>query len=165
MNNIVITLLLEKKDELYNPYNETLLSEELSEYLVDQCKSKGYKKDIVINVFHEHNMDEDEKDKLVNCIHNSFKIDLEKNKHKMKLIDKREITFLFLGVIFFILSQIFKLTSLNFLTDTMTILFWVFITEIAYNIFINQVMNRNNNNRLEKLSTCEINFHRKKGND
>ena len=57
MNNIVITLLLDKKDELYNPYNETLLSDELSEYLVDQCKSKGYKKDIVINVFHEHHMD------------------------------------------------------------------------------------------------------------
>ena len=83
----------------------------------------------------------------------------------MKLIDKREITFLFLGVFFFILSQIFKLTGIDFLTDTMTILFWVFITEIAYNIFINQVMNRNNNNRLEKLSNCEINFHRKKGND
>ena len=154
MNEIIINI--DNEDDYINKYNSNNLSNDLSNYIYEECKGKPFNNKIGIIIKCSFKLNEEKQKDIVNKIHNNYKIDLEENLLIIKYSTIKKIAIFLLGILCLYLSYFLKINFV--LSETVLIIGWVAIWEAAYAWLFESDKNKIKIKRLKKLSTCNIKF-------
>ena len=97
--NIKIEIELNETSKIYNEFNNNQLSDELSNYIYNQCKGVYNLSNIELNVNHNFKMTEEEQLKLVDAIRANYGIDVKENLIRIKQEHLKALLFLILGIL------------------------------------------------------------------
>jgi len=82
----VIKINIKKKEDYVSKFNDDILSKEISEYILEECKSFNIKEDFNIMISSDYDMNGLEKNKIVDMIRTYFGVEIS------ELISKRRKT-------------------------------------------------------------------------
>lgn len=153
-----INITLDKDTEIFNPYNKNQLSDELNNYIYNSCKGNQNNRNIKINIFHSHSINEEEKTKIINAIRSNFGIDIKENILHIKYELGLELILIIIGTILLVTSKLFHLLNTIVLDDIISIFGWVMIWEAAYHFVFVDIKKIIENKRLKKLTEAKIHF-------
>ena len=156
---IKIEIELNEKSKIYNEFNNNQLSDELSNYIYNQCKGISNISDIELNINHNFKMTDDEQIKLVDAIRANYGIDVKENLIRIKQEHFKELLFLMLGILLLIFSNLFNYINASLVDEVISIFGCVTIWEVAYNIIFVETKIRLQNKRFKKLTEIKINFN------
>ena len=154
-----IEILLTEETQIYNTFNYNQLSEELSNYIYNQCKGTPSNADLILNINHNFEISDEEKTKLVDSIRENYGLDIKENLLKLKYEHIIEIFFIILGALLLITSNLFDCFQ-PIIGEVISIFGCVSIWEMAHNIFFVETKIRMQNKRLRKLTEAKINFNK-----
>lgn len=152
-----IEITLNKNTQIYNTFNNNQLSDELSNYIYNQCKGTSTKTNINININHTFKINNEEKIKIIDAIRANYGIDIKENILTIKHEHIKEMILLLIGSILLILSNIL-VSKAALLGEIVSIFGCVIIWEIAYNIVFVETTTKIENQRLERLKKAKIIF-------
>jgi len=155
MKNI-IKIHLKTKEKYKNEFNEEILSYELSNYILEETKGIPTKQKIKFEILPEFEMEELEKNNLVDMIRNNFGADISEIinlARKQRIINCLILT---IGIIFILIYSTLK-TSL--LSEFSLILGWVFLGEAICNILYKEVESRHKIARRKQIVNAKVLFN------
>ena len=155
---ININITLNKDTQIFNPYNNTQLSDELSNYIYNSCKGSSNNKKIKINILHNHEIKEEEKIKIIDAIRSNFELDIKENILHIKYELSLEIILIIIGTILLITSKVFHNLNTIIIDEVISIFGWVMIWEAAYHFVFVDIKEMIENKRLKKLTEAKIYF-------
>lgn len=156
-----INITLDKNTQVFNPYNKEQLSDELSNYIYSCCKGTPTKKNIKINILHNHKLEDEEKKEIIDAIRSNFGIDIQENLLQIQYELSLEILLIFIGTILLITSKVFHNLNAFVIDEVISIFGWVMIWEAAYHFLFVDIKKFIENKRLKKLTEAKINFKQK----
>lgn len=159
---ININITINKDTQIFNPYNKEQLSDELSKYIYDSCKGNPSKKNIKINILHNHDINEEEKKEIVDAIRSNFGIDIKENILHIKYELSLELILILIGTILLITSKVFHNLNTIVIDEVISIFGWVMIWEAAYHFVFVDIKEMIENKRLKKLTEAKIYFKKTK---
>lgn len=154
MKNI-IKIHLKTKEDYKNRYNEEILSYDLSNYILEEIKAIKSNQKIEFIVSSNFPMYDNEKNQFVDMIRNNFGTNISEI---IKLSKKENIanTLIFItGIFFLILYSLFKI---NFVSEFILILGWVFIGETICNALYHGIEKRLKIKRRKQIIDAKIVF-------
>lgn len=154
MENI-IKIHLKEKENYKNIYNEEILSYKLRNYILEETKGISTKQKIKFIVHSDFEMEEIDKNNLVDMIRNNFGADISEI---INLVKKQRMTnglILFIGIIFVIIHSLLK-TGL--LSEFTLIFGWVFLGEAICNILYKEVENKYKISRRKQIVNAKVLF-------
>jgi len=152
-----INITIDKNTQIFNPYNNEQLSDELSNYIYNSCKGIPTKQNIKINIIHNYKLNEQEKKEIIDGIRSNFGIDIKENILQFKYDLGLELLLILLGTILLILAKLLK-NDTYILQELISIFGCVMIWEAAYNFIFKDIKASIENKRLKKLTEAKINF-------
>lgn len=155
---IEIDITLSNKNEIFNPFNKDQLSDELSNYIYNQCKGKPIKNNISINIMHSFEIKNEEKKEIVDAIRSNFGIDIKENTLRLKYELLVEFILILIGSVLIITSNYFDNLHALILGEIISIFGCVIIWEVAYNLIFTDTKTLIENKRLKKLTKAKISF-------
>ena len=153
-----INITLDKNTEIFNPYNKNQLSDELSNYIYNSCKGYSNRKNIKINIIHNHEINEEEKEKIIDAIRSNFGIDIKENILQIEYELGLEVILILLGTILLITSKLFHQLDTIVIDEVISIFGWVMIWEAAYHFLFVDIKKMIENKRIKKLTEAKITF-------
>ena len=156
---INIEIELNEKSTIYNEFNNYQLSDELSNYIYNQCKGIDNISDIKLNISHSFKMTEEDQIKLVDAIRANYGIDVKENLIKIKQEHFKELLFLIFGIFLLIFSNLYGYIKAYLIDEVISIFGCVSVWEVAYNLIFTETKIRMENKRLKKLTEIKINFN------
>lgn len=155
MENI-IKINIKNKEDYVSRFNDNILSKELSNYIMEECRGYSLNSDIVLEITSEYDMSDLEKENLVDMIRATFGTEIS----EMLFHRKRNIVLDFLLIGFGAFALIFYLVSSNIpiLSEVILIFSWILIGESVYNLIFTGFSNKIDIVRRKKLSNCKIIF-------
>lgn len=159
---INIDITLNKATQIFNPYNKEQLSDELSNYIYNSCKGSSNSKNIKINIHHNHEINNEEKTKIIDAIRSNFGIDIKENILHIKYELSLELILILIGAILLITSKVFHNLNTIVIDEVISIFGWVMIWEAAYHFLFVDIKKMIENKRLKKLTEAKIYFKQKK---
>ena len=152
-----INIKLKNIEDATNPFNESLLNEELDNYIVNNCKHISSKENIILNV---NNLSKkEEQEQLLTLIHHHYQNKVKQLNKIDKYDDYFRLILLLLGIILIIISEQF----ISLLSELFLIAGWVVVWEVVYDILFTGIKRKRDLKLCQKLSTCKINFNEHKG--
>lgn len=147
-----INIKLKNIEDATNPFNESLLNEELDNYIVNNCKHISSKESIILNV---NNLSKkEEQEQLLTLIHHHYQNKVKQLNKIDKYDDYFRLILLLLGIILIIISEQF----ISLLSELFLIAGWVVVWEVVYDILFTGIKRKRDLKLCQKLSTCKINF-------
>lgn len=159
---ININITLDKNTEIFNPYNKEQLSDNLSNYIYNNCKGSSNNKNIKINILHSHNLNEEEKKEIIDAIRSNFGTDIKENILHIQYELSIEIILILIGTILLVTSKFFHLLDTIIIDEVISIFGWVMIWEAAYHFLFVDIKKKIQNKRLKKLTEAKIYFKQTK---
>lgn len=154
----IINITLKSLEDAKSIYNDSTLSDGLSNYIYKECLGISIKNTFKIRIKTNFKITEKEKDELVTLIRSNFGLDIqEKLLHKKRETIKQVLLFL-IGIFFIFLSNLISLESVFIINEVLLIAGWVQIWEAVYSIFFVDTKNNYSTKRLKQLTTCKIEF-------
>lgn len=153
-----INIEINEESKIYNEYNSTQLSDELNNYIYNQCKGTKVKTNINININHCNKLNDDEKEKIIDAIRSSYGLQIKENLLNLKDEHIKQLILILIGMIIIIISHLLLSYKLDLIADLTSILGYVLLWEIAYNIVFVETIKRNELRRLERLKKAKISF-------
>lgn len=153
-----IDITINKETKIFDDYNNKQLCNELSNYIYNQCKGSSTRTNININIYHDYEIENNEKTKIIDGIRSNYGIDIKENLLTIKYEHIKEMISLLLGIILIVISNILVDIKYPVLAEIVSIFGCVIIWEIAYNIFFIETSTRIENHRLERLKKSKITF-------
>ena len=103
MNENVIEITLNSKEDYINRYNERKLSKDLSDYILEEVKGIEKNKKITLNIESKFEMNEEEQKEFVDMVRENFGMDVSEimNISKKEYIMNTIITFI--GILFILI--------------------------------------------------------------
>lgn len=154
-----INITLNENTQIYNPFSENKLSDNLSEYIYSQCKGTPTKAKITLNINHHVKLNDEEKNQMIDSIRENYGVDIKENLIKLRFEHAKELLMLTIGTIFIIISSLLNSFVSPIVGEIISIFGCVIIWEIAYNIFFVETGIRIKNKRLKNLTEAKINFN------
>lgn len=154
MENI-IKIHLKEKEDYKNTYNEDILSYELSNYILEEAKSINTKQNIKFIVSSDFDMLDKEKNDLVDMIRNNFGTDIGEIMNLSRKESIANLLIFFIGIIFLILYSLFEM---NFVSEFILILGWVFIGEAICNFLYHGIENKLKITRRKQIIKAKVIF-------
>lgn len=152
----VVKINIKKKEDYGNKFNDDSLSKDISNYILEECKSFNIKEDFNIVISSNYDMDDLEKDKIVDMIRAYFGVEIsELTNKRRKTIYMDIITFL-LAVLALIVYLI--ISDVPILSEFILVFSWVLIWESTYNLIFGSITNKMDIIRRKKITSCKILF-------
>ena len=155
MNN-VIRINIKNREDYVSKYNDNILSKDLSNYIMDECKSFNIKESFYIKITSDYDMGGSEKEDIASMIRANFGIELS------ELIERRKITLYMDAIIllFGIIALVFYLHSSNIpiLSEIILVISWLLVGESFSNLVFTGFSNKIDMLRRKKLVNCKIIF-------
>ena len=158
-NNRLITIYTNNIKEIVSHFNENLITEELSNYIMHQCLGLSVRGKLTLNFVGRLNSKEQEI--IKKAIHNYYKFHIEHYKNIDKYDEWIRLALLLFGIIFIFASQKFDYVVNEFLL----IIGWLAIWELSYDILFDKRTRTRNYLRYKQIYNCEIEFSNKEVNN
>lgn len=155
-----INVVLNSNSQIYNQYNDSQLSDELSSYIYNQFRGIPLNTDIKLNIILKYDMNDDERNKLVDEIRENYGIDIKENLLKLKIERYKQLSFILLGIVLLILSNFFTNIHISLAGQVFSIFGWVMIWEFVYSLIFMNIKTHLENKRYKKLIEAKIHFNR-----
>ena len=153
----IIEISFEEKDYI-NQFNNTKLSNSLSNYILEECRGKSLANRITLNVKTNFKISVQEKEEFIKMVHENYKTDLEEYTLVLKHSNLKKILIFFIGIVLIYLSYFKEISNNEVISEVILIIGWVAIWEAAYTWFFESDKNRIKAKRLKQLAKCQINF-------
>ena len=154
----IIEISFDEKDDYINQFNETKLSNNLSNYILEECRGKSLSNRITLNIKANFKISNKEKEEFIKMIHENYKDDLKEYTLILKHSNLKKAIIFFIGIILIYLSYFKEISSNEVISEVILIIGWVAIWEAAYTWFFESDKNRIKAKRLKQLAKCKINF-------
>lgn len=156
MENI-IKINLKNKFNYKNIYNDKILSYELSNYILEELKGIDTKKKIKFIISSDFNMNDLERNNLVDMIRNNFGADISEiiNLSKKQLI--ANLLILFPAIILII---IYSLLKIKLIAQFILIFGWVLLGEVICNIMYKGIDTKHKIARRKQIVNAKIFFEK-----
>ncbi len=156
MKKNIIEVTLGKKEDYINKFHNKKISQELSDYILNECKNfKPYQK-FEICIFHKFSMTTQDQNELVDMIRENYGVDI----HEIKVLTEKRMIFnmlsVLIGIVFLFLSVLTK--NIPVINEVLVIIGWVPIWEAIYNMLFGGLKNNILTKRLKRLTNCQIKF-------
>ena len=156
VNKIVINL--NHNDDVYNKFNNKILSNELRNYIYEQYTS--FKEDGSIDII--ISSDEDMTDKFKDNVRKMIMDDINSNIIEFNKIQKnliiKSILLSIIGVCLIITAHFFNVYNEFVVSEVLMIAGWVSIWQVFDNLFFKQSKWQSKYNGYKKLNKCKIKF-------
>lgn len=153
-----IKIHLKNKEIYKNKFNEEILSYDLRNYILEETKEISNKQKIKFEIYTNFELEDTEKNKLVDMIRNNFGADIS------EIIDitwkNRIINFIILsiGIIFILIYSALKNTLIS---EFSLIIGWIFLGEAICNILYKEVESKNKIAKRKQIVKAKILFNQK----
>ena len=153
-----IKIMITKESQLYNQFNDSQLSDELSIYILEQFRGIPFKTDVVLNICPNYKMTKSEKRKLVNEIRENYGLDIRENLLMLQFQRLKELVILFIGLSLIAIAHTLVAEYFYNLQQFLSIFGWVLVYEcFSCFSFVNTKL-RYQNKRYVKLIKSKIIF-------
>ena len=150
--------MITKESQLYNQFNNSRLSDELSIYILEQFRVVPFSTDVVLNISTNYKLSASEKKKLVNEIRENYGLDIRENLLMLRFQRFKELLVLFFGLLLIALAHFLDEEVYYNLQQMISIFGWVLVYECFSCLsFVNTKL-RYQNKRYEKLIKSKIIF-------
>ena len=157
-NETIIEISFDEKDDYINQFNENKLSNDLSNYILDECRGKSLANRITLNVKVNFKMSSKEKEEFKKVIHENYKSDLSEYMLILKYSNLKKMIVFFAGIILIYLHYFKDISNNKVISEVILVIGWVAIWEAAYTWLFENSKNRVKIKRLKQLTKCKINF-------
>ena len=157
-NTININVTVNDYEDIYNKFNNNILSDDLSKYIYDECKGKSIKNNIKINIMSKIKFDRKQKEKIVDMIRSNYGIDVKENLLYLKYANVIGVILFIIGLLLILIYNVLINYNLIWLSEIILIIGWLMIWEAVYNYVFFETKKRMKIKRLKKLTNCKINF-------
>ena len=154
MENI-IKIQLKDKNSYKNPYNEQIISYDLSNYILEELKGSDIKQNVKFIVSSDFEMKEEEKEDLVYMIRKNFGADISEIENASKKQRMSNYLILLIGIVFIL---IYSLLNIEVISEFILIFGWVFIGESICNFLYKGIENRYQIMRRKQIVDAKILF-------
>ncbi len=154
----IIEISFDEKDDYINQFNENKLSNDLSNYILDECRGKSLANRITLNVKVNFKMSSKEKEEFKKMIHENYKSDLEEYMLILRHSNLKKMIVFFIGIILIYLHYFKDISDNKVISEVILVIGWVAIWEAAYTWLFENSKNRIKTKRLKQLAKCKINF-------
>ena len=159
MNKIKeIKIMITKESPLYNQFNNSQLSDELSTYILEQFRGIPFKTEVVLNICPNFKMTKSEKKKLVNEIRENYGLDIRENLLLLKFERLKQLIILFIGLVLIGLSHLLVADYYYMLEQFLSIFGWVLVYECFSSFSFTNTKLKYQKNRYVKLIKSKIIF-------
>ena len=153
-----INIMITKESPLYNQFNDSQLSDELSNYILEQFRGTPFKTEVILNICSNYKMTKSEKRKLVNEIRENYGLGIRENLLMLKFQRLKELFILFIGLVLIAVSHLFVAEYYYNLQQFLSIFGWVLVYEcFSCFSFVNTKL-KYQNRRYVKLIKSKIIF-------
>jgi len=152
----VIKINIKKKEDYVSKFNDDILSKEISEYILEECKSFNIKEDFNIMISSDYDMNDLEKNKIVDMIRTYFGVEISELISKRRKTIYMDIITVLLAVFALIVYLI--ISDVPILSEFILVFSWVLIWESAYNLIFGSITNKMDIIRRKKITNCKILF-------
>lgn len=133
-----ITIMINKESKIYHEFNNSQLSNELSNYILEQSRGVSLNDNITLNVCPNFKMTEEEQEKFVDEIRENYGLDVKENLLKLKHNILIQMVMLFLGLLLTLISHLIVNDLYYIINQFFYIFGWLMIYEsISSLIFFN----------------------------
>lgn len=153
----IIVVTLNNKNSYKNPFNENKLSQDLSNYILEECKGLNYSDELEIHIKTKFDITREEKVNIINMIRSNYGIDVRENVIYMDHLIKKNILLFIFGCLFIAYSFFIEDASAT-ISEIILIIGWVGIWEVVYSIFFSEYKKRMQIKRLKQLANSRIIF-------
>ncbi len=153
-----IDITLDNMDDASSIYNDDILNEELSDYILKQAMGIFPKQKVIIKIKPLFEINQSEKEKLVDMIRKNYGIDIRESliRRKYELIKK--IILMLVGTVFILVSELLESNGIMLMPEIFLIISWVAIYEAIYSFIFVDTKEMIKTKRLKKLTNCKIEF-------
>lgn len=153
-----IDITLDNMDDASSIYNDDILNEELSDYILKQAMGIFPKQKVIIKIKPLFEINQSEKEKLVDMIRKNYGIDIRESliRRKYELIKK--IILMLVGTVFILVSELLESNCIMLMPEIFLIISWVAIYEAIYSFIFVDTKEMIKTKRLKKLTNCKIEF-------
>lgn len=153
-----IDITLDNMDDASSIYNDDILNEELSDYILKQAMGIFPKQKVIIKIKPLFEINQLEKEKLVDMIRKNYGIDIKESliRRKYELIKK--IILMLVGTVFILASELLESNGIMLMPEIFLIISWVAIYEAIYSSIFVDTKEMIKTKRLKKLTNCKIEF-------
>lgn len=154
-----ISIHLDSKEDYQNEYNKNILSYELSNYIQEETKDISLKDKIEFLITSDLDLDDKEKNHVVDMLRNSFGTDIREILHFSKKTIIANSLILLVGI-FFLIIYYFIIPKL--ISELTLILGWVFIGEAICNLLYHGIDNSIKTKKKKQIVNAKVLFLNKK---
>lgn len=155
-----IDVYLDDETSYQNQFHKNRISPELSDYILEECKTISLKEDLEIHVYCKEELDKKEQIHLVDMIRRNYGIDIQE---LLLYAEKNTLVSLICILVGILILFIYLFVDIiPILSEVILIIAWVFIWEGIYNLLFDGIKNKIYIKRLRKLTECKIIFKKQK---
>jgi len=158
----IININLKERNDYINKYNKRFLSYELRNYILEELKGINPKTKIKFSISSDFNMEELEKNNLIDMIRTNFGADISEIITQSKKQNLTNLLLLLIGSIFITIS-IF--TKIKILSQFSLIFGWVILGESICNFFYKTIENKHKISRRKQIVKAKAIFEKKETNN
>ncbi len=155
----IIEIVVKEKDNLYNNFNSNKLSDDLGNYIYSQSLSYKIREEVKINIKTEFELNEKEKNDLVDMIREYFGLSIKETLIYYKYNNFKKTLLFILGVILICLSHFIGILNDFLISEVFLIIGWVAVWEVFDNILLVETKKKFKLERFRKLVKCKIYFN------
>ena len=158
MDNNVIRVDIDNKEDIYNKFNNEQISEELGDYIYNCAKMFPMNKKMIIYINNSVIFSNEEKDQLVDAIREYYGLFVRKQMFYTKFNRLKRVVLFLIGILLIVLSDSFSHITEFLIPELFLIAGWVAIWEAVYSILFVDNKVKLEIKKARQLSNCEIKF-------
>lgn len=151
----IINISLKKKEDFYSKYSNLKLSNDLAEYIYNECYGENYKNNIVINICTKLKISDKEKNEMMDTIRRTFGLKVQDALYYYEKAKSKKTILFLIGIVLII---IYYLSFIEIVSEIVLILGWLAIWESVYSFLADSSKDYIYIYRLRKLSSSRIYF-------
>lgn len=159
-NNIEIDI--KSKEDMFNKFNEDLISEDLGNFIFKQSKKISLTSKVTIEIYDKVGLTKEERGRLIDAIREYFGLMVKEKLIYIDFNNVRKIFLFVIGVVLILLSNALTKVFSFLIPELFLIAGWVAIWETVYSIFFSDNQNRVEIKKLKELTKCDIRFKNSK---
>lgn len=136
----VIKINLNSKNDYVSKYNDSILSKELNEYILEECKEYELKSEIVIEITSKYELDTNEKQKIIDMISSGFGVEISEMIVYRKMNIYVDLIIFIVGIIVIALYTL--ISNIPILSEFLLVVSWVLIWEGVHNLIFEGFKNK-----------------------
>ena len=151
----VIDINLKKKADFYSTYSSKRLNPELTEYIYNECYGEDYKNKVIINIYTNLKISDQEKNAMMDTIRRTFGLKVQDELYYYEKAKYKKTILFLIGIV---LIVIYYLSFIEVLSEIILILGWLAIWESVYSFLADSSKDYIRIYRLRKLASSRIYF-------